>query len=365
MRLIAGFSLSLFSSLAVAATHTATIPGAGSWTVPPGVTEIQLEAIGGGGGGGGLGGGHQLDIGFASEGGSGAHITLASIPVNPGQVITYFVGGGGEGGRGGLIPNPPFPGSRYGNGTGGTGGSSTNVFLDSTPIAIAGGGGAGASAVHDHSVPFVPVPGEGGNACGTSLGGAGGDGGGGAQGGKGGAGGKGGSDGDLLPPLPGFNGGNDGYGGAGFGFGLSIGDGPATGAGGFAGSGTQQNTFGTGGGGGGYGGGGGGTTLGTVENVGGGGAGGSMWLGMQSTTPNAPICVPAMNAGTAAPSLDAPGGTGGNGSLKITWTASPVPVPTSSVQAVPGLNGLGMLLLGLGITTGGLMRRRTRTRQRT
>ena len=356
MKLLAGLSLSVLSSLAVAATHTATVPGAGSWTVPPGATEIQLEAIGGGGGGGGLGSRRSPNPGFASDGGSGARIFLTNIPVFPGQVITYFVGGGGGGGQGGLVPNPPFPGSTYAYGTGGTGGSSTNVFLDGMPIAIAGGGGAGASAAQA-LVPFVPVPGVGGNACGTSVGGAGANGGGGAQGGKGGAGGKGGSNGDLIPPLPWFQGGHDGYGGAGSGFGLSIGDGPGSGSGGFGGAGSQQSTFGTGGGGGGYGGGGGGTALGTVEDVGGGGAGGSMWLGMQSTTPNAPSCVPALNAGAGAPSFDAPGAAGGDGSLKITWTAAPAPVPTPSVQAVPGLNGLGILLLGLGLTAGGLVRR--------
>ena len=358
MRLIAGFSLSLLSSLAAAATHTATVPGAGSWTVPPGVTEIQLEVIGGGGGGGGLGSGY--DVGYALDGGSGAKIKLDRILVAPGQVVTYFVGGGGLGGTGG--PDLTFPGAVYGYGEGGGGGSSTNVFLSGTPIAIAGGGGGGSTIMHWQGA-FTPIIGEGGNACESNSGGAGGKGGGGGQGGHGGAGGKGGPNGDRHFQIPFFTGGQDGEGGPGGGGSLGAGSGAGNGGG----SGSYDNLagdkywYGAGSGGGGYGGGGAGVLkIDTQSQIGGGGAGGSMWQGMQSTTPNVPTCVPALNAGAAAPSLNAPGGIGGDGSIKITWTASPAPVPTHSVQAVPGLNGLGMLLLGLGVAVGGLVRRQAR-----
>ena len=308
---------------------------------------------------------YPQDVGYASGGGSGARINLSKVSVHAGQIVTYFVGGGGVGGQGGAVLTPPY--GVYALGTGGGGGSSTNVFLDGSPLVIAGGGGGGASAMHDHRVTVVPATGEGGSACATPEGGAGANGSDGVQGGKGGASGKGGADGDRRFQFPWFTGGKDGYGGTGSGFGTSIGDGPADGGGGDgAGSGSYQSSYGTGGGGGGYGGGGGGPLDGLpIAMVGGGGAGGSLWPGMQPNSPNSPNCIPALNAGAAAASNSAPGIAGGDGSLKITWTASPVTVPTPLVLAVPGLNGLGMFLLGLGVAAGGLMRRQKRTRQRT
>ena len=57
----------------------------GNWTVPAGVTKIKLQMWGGGGGG-------CKDAG----GGSGGYIT-ATIPVTPGDILPYEIGGSGQG----------------------------------------------------------------------------------------------------------------------------------------------------------------------------------------------------------------------------------------------------------------------------
>lgn len=137
--------------------------GNGTWTVPPGVTSITVEAWGGGGAGGGT------SDNSAKGGGGGAGGTYVSsvLTVIPGQSISYSIGAGAtgatsaggsgnatwfrsntelnaQGGAGGGAPN-------NGNVNGGTGSISTSV--GTTRIAgvsgghgsttIAGNGGAG------------------------------------------------------------------------------------------------------------------------------------------------------------------------------------------------------------------------------
>ena len=111
---------------ALAGTLSVTTPGAGSWTVPDGVTQIGIVAVGGGGGSG-------FWNTSGRRGGHGARIELDAIAVTPGQVISYFVGGGG---------GPSNIHAEQGSG----GGGSTNVRFDaaSNPALIAGGGGGGA-----------------------------------------------------------------------------------------------------------------------------------------------------------------------------------------------------------------------------
>ena len=198
-----------------------TVPGAYMWTVPAGVTTIQVVATGGGGGGG-----------AGSPGGNGGVVT-ATLNVSPGATLQLYVGGGGA----------------VGTNFGGAGGGSSNVNAGTANQIIAGGGGGGGV-------------GTGGNGNGGNGGNGGGDGGNGGIGGSGNAG----SDG-----IAGGNG-NGGPGGAGSNGSIpgspSGPDGP--GAAGGLGSGSGSGATGVaagGGGGGGYGGGGG--------NPFGGGGGGS------------------------------------------------------------------------------------------
>ena len=65
----------------------------GTWTVPSGVTSISVLAIGGGGGAAGTGGNRG-----GGGGSGGAMAWVNDVPVIPGQVYQYFVGGGGDGG---------------------------------------------------------------------------------------------------------------------------------------------------------------------------------------------------------------------------------------------------------------------------
>ena len=137
-----------------------TTPGSYSWTVPDGVTTIEVVATGGGGGGGG--GGYA--------GGNGGVVT-ATLSVTPGQILPLVVGGGGV----------------FTTDAGGGGGSS-NVDAGAADQVIAGGGGGAGYG--------SPGPATGGNGGGSGTGsgsngntGTPGGGGGGGSGGTGGAGG--------------------------------------------------------------------------------------------------------------------------------------------------------------------------------
>jgi RNase P/RNase MRP subunit p29 len=254
-----------------------TTSGPYSWTVPDGVTSIQVVATGGGGGGGTNGG-------IGSRGGNGGVVT-ATLGVTPGSTLTLFVGGAG-GGSGG-----------NGN-TGGGGGSSNFNAGPGNQIIAGGGGGAGAGS---------GGPASGGNGGGNGTGSGSNGNAGNPSSGKGGSGGIGGAGGPASaefpggPPMPFGSGaaggnGNGGPGGAGGNSGAG-GAGSGTGTGGAGG-----NACCGGGGGGGYGGGGGAGSGPSAD--GGGGGGGS--IGPLGTT---------FTVGTNGGAVSA---NGGNGSIVIT-----------------------------------------------
>jgi len=266
-------NVSSISVSCVATTYSTA--GSYTWTVPEGVTSIQVVVSGGGGGGGGLGGG---PIGGA--GGAGAVVT-STLTVTPGDTLDFVVGGGGGGGTDG---SPAY-------GSGGGGGGASSINAGTTNQVISGGGGGGGSTNNA--------------TAGGSAGGAGGAGADGVSrntnwtGGGGGFAGTGGAAGSLFGMLNGLpgNAGDGGAGGAG-------GDNGSVILGGSAGSGSGAGTGGAGvgsggGGGGGYGGGGSGVA-GT-----GGGAGGS-------TGPAAGTTYAAASNGGA------PATNGNDGSIVIT-----------------------------------------------
>jgi hypothetical protein len=256
-------------------------PGTYTWTVPSGVTAVQILATAGGGGGGGMYGSNP-----GHAGGAGAVVT-ATLSVTPGQALNLVVGGGGGAGASG-----PGSSNQWTCGAGGGGGGATSVDAGSASQIIAGGGGGGGSCNN------ATAGGSGGNTggaggSGTSNGSA--TGGGGGSGGTGGAGGT-----NQIFFRSGANGGNGagGPGGTG-GNNSSSYPGGAGGSGVGAGSGgNDANNDLAGGGGGGYGGGGSGVM------ATGGGAGGS-------TGPNNSTYAPASNGGTSATN-------GGDGSIVIT-----------------------------------------------
>lgn len=107
-----------------------------TWTVPDGVTQLRVLAVGGGGGGGSR---------FAGGGASGG-VTVGSLSVTPGQQIAVTVGAAGTGG-----PNTAN--------TPGTDGGASSFG------AIVAGGGGGSALFAPGVAPAGGSGGGGGNAC--------------------------------------------------------------------------------------------------------------------------------------------------------------------------------------------------------
>jgi len=258
-------------------TLSYTTPGSYTWTVPNGVTSVQIVATGGGGGG------SYPGTNFGGNGGNGGVVT-ATLTVTAGATLSFYVGGGGAG----TVAQ-----------AGGGGGGSTNINAGTANQIIAGGGGGGGGG------QAVASPGGDGGSAGTGAGtaGSGANHSGGLPG-VGGVGGNGGCSLDSTYPnctdvpqdgAPGDNG-SGGPGGAS----------AVTTAGG-AGAGTAAGGRGGiysagGGGGGGYGGGGGGGSGGSCDGGGGGGG---------STGPSGSVFSVGTNGGVSA-------ANGGAGSIAIT-----------------------------------------------
>lgn len=215
-----------------------------NFTVPAGITKINLELVGGGGGGGGA---DFVDSGHTAgyNGSPGAFVRLSSIPVTPGEILTMVAGGGGNGGIG---YGAAGPGKESGNAPGGSGGwnglgpqgfggnggnSGPNNFSGSGGgggaasciwrsgptgnfeiIAAAGGGGGGGGAGQSNGQPsrggmFAPFTGGNGTSHPSDGGGGGGGGSGYPNGGAGGGvangdnGGYSGASGDSFPSSSG------------------------------------------------------------------------------------------------------------------------------------------------------------------
>ena len=181
-----------------------------TYTVPPGVTSLQVDAAGAGGGS--YNAGNYI-------GGAGARVQ-ATLAVVPGQVLTLYVGGAGVYSSGG-------GGYNGGGGTyyGGTGGGATDVRGSGRQLAdrllvAGGGGGCGASN------SFGTRGGAGGNptggdglsltCCGPAVSATGGtQTAGGTAGGGGGSNGSLGQGGSVSSCCPGGGGGGGYYGGGG------------------------------------------------------------------------------------------------------------------------------------------------------
>jgi hypothetical protein len=147
------------------------------YTVPAGITQLYVIAIGGGGGGSSW----NHDVGWGRP---GAKVT-ALVPVTPGQVLKAVVGcRGGDGGDESRAGGPGY-------GKGGAGGKA-NLMYDG------GGGGGGTALLDSNSRPLIVAGGGGG---------AGGDG----KSANGGSGGRGSALGDNG--TKGTNGGGGGRGG--------------------------------------------------------------------------------------------------------------------------------------------------------
>lgn len=211
------------SVIAVGVVSQVLTTGTGNWTVPAGVTSINILGVGGGGGGS-----RKTTANKGGGGGGGALITVNSVAVSEGNVIWWTVGTGGAGV----------------NGANGTAGGATEVrFTNSTGTLIftAGGGGG--------AVYSTGAAGAGGTRTNGSISGATYSGGDGGSGGIGGA------------TTSGGGGGAGGY----------------TGAGGAGGSGAATNTAGANGAGGGGAGAYSGSSASGTGGIAGGGGGVGLW----------------------------------------------------------------------------------------
>ena len=135
---------------AYAQTYTFTCPTTTTtWTVPAGVTAINVDVIGAEGGLNGGGGG--LPTGTPGYGGR----TQATLAVTPGQVLNIYVGGVGANG------------TNTGNAAGGFNGGGMSYHWPTVP-GTCGGGGGGASDIRIGGVALANrvVVGAGGGGCG-------------------------------------------------------------------------------------------------------------------------------------------------------------------------------------------------------
>ena len=137
------------------ASCTYTTLGSDTFTVPTGVSSLDVVAVGATGGAGAAGGN---DLGL---GGAGASVEDTAVPVSsyqgdaltvqvgsPGGAGTGTGGDNGTGGAGGLPgggPGGDYPSTLSNGGGGGGGGYSGLLGPASTPLVIAAGGGGGGS----------------------------------------------------------------------------------------------------------------------------------------------------------------------------------------------------------------------------
>jgi hypothetical protein len=256
-----------------------TAGGPYTWTVPAGVTSIQVVAIGAGGGG-------ACCSQDSNVGGNGALVT-STLSVQAGDVLTIYVGGGGQA-----------------NNEGGGGGGLTYVGDGATDFLIAGGGGgAGGGPGLDANGGNA---GSAGAAFGTAGGGGAGSNGGGGSAGTGGTQTQNETSGSAFTDTV-----TPGSGSGGIGGGCCIGSGGGSGISSTIGNGGSGGEgYGAGGGGGGYGGGGGGAD-GAISNGSAGGGGGG------STGPNGTTFAVAAANGPGAGGTVSVSGTGGSVVIEI------------------------------------------------
>ncbi len=145
------------------------------FVVPAGVTllNVKLDGGDGGGGGGGTGGAEGISGGNGGAGSNGETVS-DTIVVEPGQILTFLIGGGGGPGQGGSSEGGGAGGSRGlpdgesgsagGNGAGGGGGSGgrTSIFRGGVELLFAPGGSGGGGGGYRETESTTDSNGENG-----------------------------------------------------------------------------------------------------------------------------------------------------------------------------------------------------------
>lgn len=149
----------------VATAQTFTNAGTWSYTVPAGVSAIEVQVSGAGGGGGGS------DSARGGNGGAGTKVT-AVISVTPGQILSGTIGGGGRTGFTAGETAAGFGSPCTGGGAGGTGvgggGSGANANCTAVGYSGGGGGGGGGTSFAINGVVFIQAGGGGGGGGGAN-----------------------------------------------------------------------------------------------------------------------------------------------------------------------------------------------------
>ncbi len=125
--------------------------GVQTFTVPPGITEINIDAYGA------RGGNTQYTSGGYALGGR----VQARMQVSPGQILNIYVGGAGGNYPGTWNPPGGYNGGGNGNKAGAAGGGATDIRINGTTTAdrilvAGGGGGRGWGLCSSNSVNAVP-----------------------------------------------------------------------------------------------------------------------------------------------------------------------------------------------------------------
>ena len=297
--LLAMWALGLPGAASAAGTTVAfTTQGCTTWTVPTGVSSVEIQATGaaGGAGAGTDSGGDPAGVGGLGDGVSGTLSGLASGT----QVLDVCVDQGG---------GPGAPGASGGEG-GGAGGGASGVSLGSdfgSPVLVGGGGGGGAGTDF-----FAPLGHSDGGSAGLPV----------AQTGTGAGGFTGGGGGDNTTMMGGS---------PGFGLGSPTGGGEFTSAGPGTGGAGSGGVDGGGGGGAGYFGGGGGAS----GSPGTGGGGGTDFCAASITG-----CAVSSGVGTQT---TAGSGTG-DAQVSISYTVAAVPSVSITTPTSGGIYAQGQVV---------------------
>jgi len=218
-------------SITVVAPTVEIFTASGTFSVPSGISSVEVLVVGGGGGGGGYAG--ALANGYYSGGGgAGGLVYNPSYPVTPGGTVSVTVGDGG-GGSAGPAQGGDGQSSAFGTITaqGGGGGGAANRPGNGDPGRAGGSGGGGGSYLEGSSAgsggPGQQGPSGGGTGYGNNGGAA-------AQNGPagGGGGGAGAAGSNGVMPSPAVGGGTGGPGGDGRAYTIADGTTPVYYAGG-------------------------------------------------------------------------------------------------------------------------------------
>jgi hypothetical protein len=165
--LVAVLALTATAPAASADSYTDTTPGATSFTVPAGVTSLNVSVTGGAGG--------DYSGSTTIPGGRGALVTGTVAVVGGQQLQLTVAGSGGDGNGSATTGAAGTPDGGAGGYFAGGGGGATRVLgcqgiTCSVAVIAAGGGGAGVSGFVSLNPGFQTLPGGSGGAAGAAGG---------------------------------------------------------------------------------------------------------------------------------------------------------------------------------------------------